>query len=101
MVKKAAKYYIANKDVLKENSNSKYRNLSVEEKEAKKKYGKKKGIKKWKKKQAKRVLILCTVWKWVIIGLIVKKYWKMQKANIIRKEVNENLLSIILKIKKF
>ena len=34
---KDAKYYIANKDVLKETSNSKYRNLSVEEKEAKKK----------------------------------------------------------------
>ena len=41
---KDAKYYIANKDVLKENSNSKYRNLSVEEKEAKKK--KKNGTKK-------------------------------------------------------
>ena len=99
---KDAKYYIANKDVLKETSNSKYRNLSVEEKEAKKKKKwNKKGIKKWKKKQAKRVLSLCAVWKWVIIGLIVKKYWKMQKTNTIRKELNKNLLSIILKIKKF
>ena len=44
---KDAKYYIANKDVLKENSNSKYRNLSVEEKEAKKK-------KKWNKKGIKK-----------------------------------------------
>ena len=42
MVKKDAKYYIANKDVLKENWNSKYRNVSVEEKKAKKNMEKKK-----------------------------------------------------------
>ena len=45
---KDAKYYIANKDVLKETSNSKYRNLSVEEKEAKKK-------KKMEQKRYKKV----------------------------------------------
>ena len=32
---KAAEYYVANKDVLKEKANSKYKNLSEEEKEAK------------------------------------------------------------------
>ena len=51
---KDAKYYIANKDVLKENSNSKYRNLSVEEKEAKKKKKKEKKKKKKKKEKKKK-----------------------------------------------
>ena len=35
---KASKYYIANKDVIKEKANSKYKNLSEEEKEAKTEY---------------------------------------------------------------
>ena len=35
---KAAEYYIANKEVLRENAKNKYRNLSEEEKEAKRKY---------------------------------------------------------------
>ena len=39
---KAAEYYIANKDVLKEKANSKYKNLSQEEKEAKREYRKNK-----------------------------------------------------------
>ena len=34
---KAAEYYCKNKDVIKEKSNNKYKNLSEEEKEAKKK----------------------------------------------------------------
>ena len=55
MVIKAAKYYIANKDVLKENSNSKYRNLSVEEKEAKKNMEKKRNKKKKEKTSKKNV----------------------------------------------
>ena len=38
---RAAKLYIANKKVLKENSNSKYRNLSEEEKQIKIEYGRK------------------------------------------------------------
>ena len=37
---KAAKYYTDNNEVLKEKSNNKYRNLSEEEKELKRKYGK-------------------------------------------------------------
>ena len=37
---KAAKYYIQNKEVLKENAKNKNRNLSEEEKETKKEYGK-------------------------------------------------------------
>ena len=37
---KGAKYYIANKEVLKEKVKNKYRNLPEEEKEAKKEYGK-------------------------------------------------------------
>ena len=37
---KAAKYYIRNKEVLKENAINKNRNLSEEEKETKKEYGK-------------------------------------------------------------
>ena len=40
--RKAAEYYIANKDVLKEKANSKYKNLSQEEKEAKREYRKNK-----------------------------------------------------------
>ena len=36
---KVAKYYIRNKDVLKENANNKYKILSKEEKEAKREYG--------------------------------------------------------------
>ena len=35
---KAGKYYQANKDVLKETARNKYRNLSEEEKEAKRQY---------------------------------------------------------------
>ena len=38
---KAAKYYQASKDVLKQKASDKYRNLSEEEKEAKKQYSKK------------------------------------------------------------
>ena len=34
--KRAAEYYIENKDVVKENANNKYNNLSKEQKEAKK-----------------------------------------------------------------
>ena len=37
---KAAKYYTDNNEVLKEKSNNKYRNLSEEEKELERKYGK-------------------------------------------------------------
>ena len=37
-VKKAAKYYIANREVLKENGRNKYRNLSEKEKKKKRKY---------------------------------------------------------------
>ena len=37
--KEAAENYIANKDVLKEKANNKYRNWSEEEKEAKREYG--------------------------------------------------------------
>ena len=36
---KDAKYYIENKEVLKEKANNKYRNVSEEEKEAKREYG--------------------------------------------------------------
>ena len=36
---KAAEYYIADKEVLKENANNKYRNLSEEGKEVKREYG--------------------------------------------------------------
>ena len=36
---KAAKYYIANKDVIKQKTKNKSRNLSEEEKEAKREYG--------------------------------------------------------------
>ena len=36
---KAAKYYIANKDVIKQKTKYKSRNLSEEEKEAKREYG--------------------------------------------------------------
>ena len=39
---KAAKYYIANKDVLKEKARNKYRNLSEKEKEAKRQYSREK-----------------------------------------------------------
>ena len=39
VVKKAAKYYIENKEVLKENGTNKYRNLLEEEKEVKREYG--------------------------------------------------------------
>ena len=35
---RAAEYYIKNKDVIKEKANNKYKNLSKEEKEAKRKY---------------------------------------------------------------
>ena len=35
---KSAKYYIANKDVLKEKARNKYKNLSKEEREAKRQY---------------------------------------------------------------
>ena len=35
---KSAKYYIANKDVLKEKARNKYKNLSEEEREAKRQY---------------------------------------------------------------
>ena len=35
---KAFEFYIANKDVIKEKANSEYKNLSEEEKEAKRKY---------------------------------------------------------------
>ena len=35
---KAAEYYCKDKDVMKENVNSKYKNLSEEQKEAKRKY---------------------------------------------------------------
>ena len=38
LVKKAAKYYIANKNVLKEDARNKYRNLSEKEKEKERKY---------------------------------------------------------------
>ena len=34
-IKKAAKYYIANREVLRENARNKYRNLSEEEKDKK------------------------------------------------------------------
>ena len=37
---KAAKYYIRNKEVLKENAKNKQKNLSEEEKKTKKEYGK-------------------------------------------------------------
>ena len=37
-VKKAAKYYIANREVLKENARNKYRILSEKERDKKKKY---------------------------------------------------------------
>ena len=37
---KAAEYYQANKDVIKEKVNGKYKNLSEEEKEAKRQYSK-------------------------------------------------------------
>ena len=37
---KAAKYYQANKNVIKEKANSKYKNLSEEQKEAKRHYSK-------------------------------------------------------------
>ena len=40
MAVEAAEYYQANKDVLKEKANSKYKNLTEEEKEAKKEYSK-------------------------------------------------------------
>ena len=36
----AAEYYIKNKDVIKEEANKKYKNLSKEQKEAKRKYSK-------------------------------------------------------------
>ena len=36
---KAAEYYLTNKEVIKEKANNKYRNLSKEQKEAKRKYG--------------------------------------------------------------
>ena len=36
---KAAEYYIANKEVLRENTKNKYKNLSQEEKEATREYG--------------------------------------------------------------
>ena len=36
--KKAAKYYIANREVLKDNARNKYRNLSEKEKDKKRKY---------------------------------------------------------------
>ena len=38
---KAAEYYIRNKEVLKQNGKSKYRNLSEGDKEAKREYGRK------------------------------------------------------------
>ena len=37
---KAVKYYLENKDVLQEKTNNKFKNLSKEEKEEKKEYGK-------------------------------------------------------------
>ena len=37
--KTAAEYCLANKDIIKENANKKYGNLSEEEKEAKREYG--------------------------------------------------------------
>ena len=37
-VKKAAKYYIGNREVLKEDARNKYRNLSEKEKDMKRKY---------------------------------------------------------------
>ena len=37
---KAAEYYIKNKDVIKKKASNKYKNLSEEEKEAKRKYSK-------------------------------------------------------------
>ena len=36
---KAAEYYLANKDAIKEKANNKYKNLSEEQKQAKRKYG--------------------------------------------------------------
>ena len=36
---KAAEYYLANKDVIKEKANNKYTNLSEEQKQTKRKYG--------------------------------------------------------------
>ena len=50
---KAAKYYIRNKEVLKENAKNKNRNLSEEEKETKKECGKDKNRNKKMKKHAK------------------------------------------------
>ena len=38
--KKAAEYYLQNKDVIKEKANNKYKKLSEEEKKIKRKYGK-------------------------------------------------------------
>ena len=48
---KAAEYYQANKDVLKEKARNKYKNMSEKEKEAKEKNIRKTGIKTWKKRQ--------------------------------------------------
>ena len=40
VVKTAAEYYLANKDVIKEKPNNKYKNLSEQKKEVKRKYNK-------------------------------------------------------------
>ena len=51
---RAAKYYIDNKEVLKENANNKYRNLPEEEK-VKREYGRNR-YRNMKEKQTKKVL---------------------------------------------
>ena len=56
---KAAEYYLANKDVLKENANKKYKSLSEEEKEAKSEYGRNRyrNMKENKKSGARRLVV--------------------------------------------
>ena len=45
--KKAAEYYLQNKEAIKEKSRERYKNLSQEEKDKIKEYQKKKDIKNW------------------------------------------------------
>ena len=51
---KAVRYYLENKEVLKEKTNNKYRNLSEEEKEAKREYERNR-YRNIKEKQAKEI----------------------------------------------
>ena len=66
---KAAKYYLENKEAIKEKSNNRYKNLSKEKKDKIKEYQKKKDISNWfsAKKKHYKINEFCfySVWEWV------------------------------------